>query len=113
MAFRVLPKKETKTERNGAEAMTEEKKTMKLPHNLIMEDRRMLTVSGVSDIDSFDEQTVILFTELGELTIKGYNLHINKLNVDTGELMVEGEIHLLSYADEQPQRGGFFSKLFK
>lgn len=91
----------------------EEKNTLKKPHNLIMEDRRLLTVSGVSDIDSFDEQTVILFTDLGELTIKGYNLHINKLNVDTGELMVEGEIHLLSYTEEQPQRGSVFSRLFK
>ncbi len=93
--------------------VNEEKKVLKKPHNLIMEDRKLLTVSGVSDIDSFDEQTVILFTDLGELTIKGYNLHINKLNVDTGELMVEGEIHLLSYTEEQPQRGGIISRLFK
>ncbi|MBC8569803.1 sporulation protein YabP [Zongyangia hominis] len=94
--------------------MVDEKKVVKLPHNLILEDRRALSVSGVADIDSFDEQSVVLFTDLGELTIKGYNLHINKLNVDTGELTLEGEIYALSYADEQPQKGGgFFSKIFK
>lgn len=94
--------------------MVDEKKVVKLPHNLILEDRRALSVSGVADIDSFDEQSVILFTDLGELTVKGYNLHINKLNVDTGELTLEGEIYSLSYADEQPQKnGGFLSKIFK
>ena len=50
--------------------MAEEKKMMKIPHNVILEDRRVLTVSGVTDIDSFDEQTVILFTDLGELTMQ-------------------------------------------
>jgi sporulation protein YabP len=94
--------------------MVDEKKVVKLPHNLILEDRRALSVSGVADIDSFDEQSVILFTDLGELTVKGFNLHINKLNVDTGELTLEGEIYSLSYADEQPQKGGgFLSKIFK
>ena len=91
----------------------EERKVIKQPHNVIMEDRKIVTVSGVADIDSFEEQTVILYTDMGELTIKGYNLHINKLNVDTGELSVEGEIYSLVYADEQPSKGGFLSKLFK
>ena len=51
--------------------MPEEKKTISLPHNLVLEDRRSLMVSGVSDVDSFDEQTVIVFTEMGELTVRG------------------------------------------
>lgn len=95
--------------------MAEEKKMMKIPHNVILEDRRVLTVSGVTDIDSFDEQTVILFTDLGELTIKGEDLHINKLNVDSGELSVEGNIHGLSYAepDNRPSGGGILSRLFR
>ena len=94
--------------------MVDEKKVVKLPHNLILEDRRALSGSGGADIDSFDGQSVILFTDFGELTVKGFNLHINKLNVDTGELTLEGEIYSLSYADEQPQKGGgFLSKIFK
>ena len=70
--------------------MAEEKKVFKTAHNVIMESRRNLTVTGVMDIDSFDEESVIVFTELGELTIRGANLHINKIDVNTGDLSMEG-----------------------
>ena len=93
--------------------MQEEKKISSMPHNVILEDRRMLTVSGVSDVDSFDEETVIVFTDLGELTIRGSNLHINRLSVEVGELTVEGNIAALIYSDEAPKSGGFFSKVFR
>ena len=92
--------------------MADEKRTVKLPHNLIMEDRRILTITGVADIDSFDEQTIILFTDVGELTIKGYNLHINKLSVETGEVSVEGDIGLLAYSEEHSRPAGFLARLF-
>lgn len=96
--------------------MQEESKVIKLPHNIILEDRRNLSISGVNDIDSFDENLVVLFTEMGELTIKGNNLHINKLNVDTGELTMDGEIIALFYNEtDNPKKasGGIFSKVFK
>lgn len=93
--------------------MADEKKTNAMPHNLVLEDRRMLTVSGVSDVDSFDEETVIVFTDLGELTIRGKNLHINRLSVEVGELSVEGEISALIYSDETPKSSGFFSRVFR
>lgn len=93
--------------------MAEEKKTVAMPHNLVLEDRRMLTVSGVSDVDSFDEETVVVFTDLGELTIRGSNLHINRLSVEVGELTVEGSISALIYSDEAPKSGGFFSRVFR
>ena len=64
--------------------MAEEKKAPAMPHNLILEDRRTLTVSGVSDVDSFDEQTVVVFTDMGELTVRGTDLHINRLSVEVG-----------------------------
>ncbi len=93
--------------------MADEKKTNAMPHNLVLEDRRMLTVSGVSDVDSFDEETVIVFTDLGELTVRGKNLHINRLSVEVGELSVEGEIAALIYSDETPKNSGFFSRVFR
>jgi len=94
--------------------MPEEKKVIKSQHNVIMESRRNLVVSGVMDIDSFDEQTVVVFTEQGELTISGSNLHINKIDVDTGDLLMEGEIDTLAYSDNQPrQKGGFLTRLFR
>lgn len=93
--------------------MADEKRISAMPHNLVLEDRRMLTVSGVSDVDSFDEETVVVFTDLGELTVRGSNLHINRLSVDVGELTVEGNIAALIYSDEAPRSGGFFSKVFR
>lgn len=93
--------------------MTEENKVQAMPHNLIMENRNHLTVSGVSDVDSFDEQTVVIFTQMGELTVHGSDLHITNLNVDAGELSLDGTISSLSYSDEQTRGGGFFSRVFK
>lgn len=95
--------------------MTDEKRTAVVPHNIVLEGRRMLTVSGVSDVDSFDEETVVIFTELGELTVRGANLHINKLSVDVGELTVEGDISALIYSENanSGSSGGFFSRVFR
>ena len=92
--------------------MSDEKRVLKT-HNIIMENRRSLTVTGVMDIDSFDEQQVIVFTDQGELTIKGINLHINKIDVDSGDLLMEGEIDSLSYSENQPQKGGLLARLFR
>ena len=93
--------------------MADEKRISAVPHNLVLEDRRLLTVSGVSDVDSFDEETVVVFTDLGELTVRGSNLHINRLSVEVGELTVEGNIAALIYSEDTPKSGGFFSKVFR
>lgn len=93
--------------------MVEEKRTV-TPHNVILEGRKKLTISGVTDVDSFDEQTVVLFVESGALEIRGLGLHINRIDVDTGELSLEGaQIDGLSYADNHPSHGGIFGKLFR
>ena len=91
--------------------MADEKKVSAMPHNLVLEDRRLLTVSGVSDVDSFDEETVIVFTDSGELTVRGSNLHINRLSVEMGELTVEGKISALIYSEDTTKSGGFFSRV--
>ncbi len=91
----------------------EPRKPQKIPHSLILENRNTLTATGVSNVDSFDEQTVVACTSLGELTIRGEHLNINTLNMETGELTLEGEIDSMSYADADSATGGFFSKLFK
>ena len=93
--------------------MTDDKKLPKMPHNVIMEERKKLSVSGVLDIDSFDEQTIIAITEQGELTIRGSYLHITRLSLEQRELMVEGEISSLTYTDIRPQAKGFFAKVFR
>ena len=84
--------------------------------NLILENRKKLSVSGVNDVLSFDDQVVMIETELGLLTVKGENLRINKLSIDTSEVIVEGEISFLSYSDKEKKKkksGGFMSKIFK
>ena len=84
--------------------------------NLILENRKKLSVSGVNDVLSFDDQVVMIETELGLLTVKGENIRINKLSIDTSEVIVEGEISFLSYSDkelEKQKSGGFMSKIFK
>ena len=84
--------------------------------NLILENREKLSISGVLDVLSFDDQIVILETELGLLTVKGENLRINKLSLDTEEVIVDGEIYNLGYSEKDTDRkneGGLFSKIFK
>ena len=83
--------------------------------NLILENRNKLSISGVKDVLSFDDQVVIMETELGLLTVKGENLKINKLSIDTSEVIVEGEINNLGYNDhsKKEQDSGLFSKIFK
>ena len=83
--------------------------------NLILENRGKLSVSGVLDVLSFDDQVVMIETELGLLTVKGENLRINKLSIDTSEVIVEGEISSLSYSESNQEKstGSLFSKIFK
>ena len=65
--------------------------------NIILENREKLSISGVLDVLSFDDLIVILETELGLLSIKGENLKINKLSIDTGDVIVEGDIINIGY----------------
>lgn len=90
-----------------------EERRVKMPHNLVLEDRHNLSITGVSDVDSFDESTIIIFTDMGELTVKGEDIHIKNLNVDAGEVSLEGKISSLSYADNVMKQTGFFSRVFR
>lgn len=83
-------------------------------HNLIMENRRKLNVSGVSDVESFNEDEIILHTDMGGLLIKGSGLHINKLSVEVGEVALEGEIDGIDYIESRKTKGaGILSRMFK
>ncbi len=84
--------------------------------NLILENREKLSISGVLDVLSFDDQVVMVETELGLLTIKGENLKINKLSIDTSEVIVEGDINSLSYSEKdlgKDKAGSIISKIFR
>ena len=86
-----------------------------LMQNLVLENREKLSISGVNDVLSFDDQIVILETGLGLLTIKGENLRINKLSLDSEEVIIEGEINNLSYSEKEIERkqSSILGKIFK
>lgn len=99
-------------------AMMEERKNINSNaiQNLILENRSKLSISGVLDVLSFDDQIVIIETELGLLTIKGETLRINKLSIDTSEVIVEGQIDSISYSSKdlnKKSNEGFLGKIFK
>ncbi len=93
--------------------MTDQNETVKRPNNIILENRKKLSVSGVKDVGSFDEHTVVAFTDLGELTVKGERLHIDKLSVETGELVISGNVNGFVYTDDRGRNGGFFGRILK
>ncbi len=93
-------------------AYEEKQAAVKRPHTVIMEDRSRLSVTGVDEVGSFDENEIVVETNRGELVIRGEGLHIDKLSIDNGELKVTGSIGELSYEEPVPT-GGFFSRLFR
>ncbi len=82
------------------------------PHRVTLDGREHLTVSGVEDVDRFDENEIVMNTAEGTLVVTGADLHIGKLSLDGGELHVDGRVESLSYEDAGGARGGFLSRLF-
>ena len=83
------------------------------PHRLTLDGRDKLTVSGVEDVERFDENEIVMNTAEGVLIVSGENLHIGKLSLDGGELHVDGRVDALSYEDGGGTRGGgLLSRLF-
>ncbi|MCI6730243.1 MAG: sporulation protein YabP [Candidatus Faecousia sp.] len=88
-----------------------EERSMQLPHRLSLEERKKLTVAGVTEVVSFDETAVVLKTGRGTLLVRGEGLHLKTLSLDGGQVAVDGTVTALIY--EEPRReGGFFSRLF-
>ena len=81
-------------------------------HRLELVGRERLTISGVEDVERFDETGIVMSTAAGTLVVTGEDLHIGKLSLDGGELHVDGRIDSVSYEDGGAGRGGFLSRLF-
>ncbi len=84
-----------------------------VPHHIILEGREQLSVSGVEEVESFDENQIVMYTSKGTLIVRGEGLHIEKLSLDGGDLKVEGTVDSLMYEESQRDRGGLFSRLFR
>jgi len=85
-------------------------------HAITITRRESLTATGVLDVISFDEETIIAETELGMLIIKGVNLHVNRINLENGELAIDGDIAAITYEESGTYtKGGksIIGKLFK
>lgn len=97
--------------------MIEEKKVNKPKvQNIVLENRERLSVSGVVDVESFNDECVIVDTDLGVLIIRGDDLHISKLNLDNSELNIEGDIISCEYSESEGSKSkgtGFWGKMFK
>ncbi|MDE6659585.1 MAG: sporulation protein YabP [Eubacterium sp.] len=85
---------------------------LKKPHNLSLENRCGLKLTGVTDVDSFDEETVTAYTDYGCLTVNGSKLHVEELNLDTGLLEVTGEVTALIYSSKTEKSQGLFKRMF-
>jgi sporulation protein YabP len=94
--------------------MPDEKKSVSR-HSVTIDRRNAVLVTGVLDVISFDEETIISETEMGVFIIRGANLHVNRLHLDSGELSVDGEIVSVAYEDNGIGKGknSILSKLFK
>ncbi|MBP1759056.1 MAG: forespore shell protein [Firmicutes bacterium] len=84
-----------------------------LPHRISLDSRSKLTISGVEDVESFDESAIVLSTCDGDLIVRGCELHIEKLSLDGGDLLVEGTVDSLSYESSNNRQGGFFARLLR
>lgn len=82
-------------------------------HRLTLEQRGRLTVSGVGGVESFDETSIVMSTSQGCLIIRGSGLHIEKLSLDGGDLLVEGTVDALAYEEEETRQPGLLSRLFR
>lgn len=78
--------------------------------DVILESRKKVTLTGISDVESFDEQEILASSECGDVTIHGSELKICKLSVETGDMTVEGRIDSISY-DDAKKKSGIFSRM--
>ena len=83
-----------------------------LSHHVALEERDQLVISGVEEVESFDESAIYLTTAQGGLEIQGEGLHIEKLSLDGGDLKVEGRVNALIYDTDGRERGGWLGRLF-
>ena len=83
------------------------------PHRLALDERSALAVSGVTEVERFDENEIVMATSRGTLVVRGEGLHIEKLSLDGGDLKVDGTVHSLLYEDDGESRGGgLLARLF-
>ena len=84
-----------------------------IPHRVVLEERGQISISGVIEVERFDDSEIIMSTSRGTLAVRGEDLHIEKLSLDGGELKVDGQVFSLVYEDDGDVRhAGLLARLF-
>ena len=83
--------------------------------NIIMENRKKISISGIEDIESFNEQQIVLYSSCGVIIIEGNSMHISKLSVENGERFITGNIDSVVYHDNygKKEKTSFFARLLR
>lgn len=89
-----------------------EEKALELPHKVTLDSRNRLNMTGIKEVESFDEGMVVLHTTRGTLVVRGAGLHLQLLSLDGGQVHVDGTVDSLTYEDTGSQSGGFLARLF-
>ena len=89
-----------------------EEKALANPHKLTLDSRSRLTMTGVTEVESFDEAMVVLHTTRGTLVVRGDGLHLQLLSLDGGQVHVDGTVVSLTYEDDPREGGSFLARLF-
>ena len=93
--------------------MDERRSSPAVGHRILLEGREWLTISGVEEVERFDETSIVMDTVGGALVVRGEDLHIETLSLDGGDLKVEGNIDSLTYEDDRREGGGLLARLFR
>ncbi|MDN5332197.1 MAG: hypothetical protein PWP45_1422 [Tepidanaerobacteraceae bacterium] len=92
----------------------EEKRSSK--HRLVLNDREILEINGVLNVEKFTDEDIVVATERGTLNVKGEKMHMKQLNLDEGVIVIEGYVKIISYTEEGSavEKGkGFLNRLFR
>ena len=85
---------------------------IKKPHSIQLENRNGLKMTGVTDVEAFDGECVVAYTDYGCLNISGSSLHVDELNLKSGVLLVGGEVSALVYSSKKSKEKGFLKRVF-
>lgn len=86
-------------------------------HSVLIENRSRIKINCVEDVESFNEEKVVVYTAMGAMIVTGYDFKVSKLNVDDGQLIIDGEIDKVEYVEDagnsRGESGGFLGRLFR
>ena len=84
-----------------------------MPHNVIIDGRCSISLTGVTATGNFDDEEICLFTDYGSITVKGEGLKVNVINTSSGDVQAEGKIISLTYSDRAAKKEGFMARVFR